>query len=561
VDEAESATTDQRPQFQEMIAECKKDTCDVDCVIVWKLSRFARNRFDSTAYKKLLSRKGIRVVSVSEPIDDSPEGMVLEGVIEIFDDWYSRLLSWEVLRGQKEAAKQGFHTGGQPPYGYQLKKVMDNSAERTVWEVNPSEAEAVRKIYKLFNQGLGYGKIIQELEKQKIKPRKTPSWSKVSMHDILRKDCYTGERTFNVKKTKDLGRRTLGKKFLKDESEWVQVAVPKIISEETFQAARERLAKKRKAGIARQPGYLLSGLLKCGKCGSNYSYAGSPWKGKHYFYYRCATKMNKGLKACDNRNLKGHQLDQAIIRKVSEVIFSEQNIKKFYSFVHTTKDDEKKEIQLRLEQNQKGLKEVEKKLANYRKAIEQGVDISLVIEPMNALKAEKQKLEDTSKELQARLEGQPKPEAFKFDKKAYDRFMEMTDAFFKGASPDNVRAFLQKFIQKIVVLPDKLSIIYYPPIISKPPKTAKGPQPTAEDLLEVTLVPKRGVVGTKKGELFQVVNSKRVPKFGAKMHPLCTHLQNFAKIRVITWGKGQNSILKRKDPSPSPTPGGGFGMR
>jgi site-specific DNA recombinase len=492
VDEAESATTDQRPQFQEMIAECKKDTCDADCVIVWKLSRFARNRFDSTAYKKLLSRKGIRVISVSEPIDDSPEGMVLEGVIEIFDDWYSRLLSREVLRGQKEAAKQGFHTGGQPPYGYQLKKVMDNGTERTVWEVNPSEAETVRTIFKLFNQGHGYGKIIQELERQKIKPRKTPSWSKVSIHDILRKDCYTGERTFNVRKTKDLGRRTLGKKFLKDESEWVQVQVPRIIDEETFRAAKERLEKKRKAGIDRQPVYLLTGLLKCGKCGSNYSYAGWLGKEKKYFYYRCATKMNKGLKACDNRNLKGDELDKAVIKKVGEVIFSESNVKKFYSFVHSTKNEEKKDTEKRLEQNQKGVKEIERKLGNYRKAIEQGLDISLVIEAMNGLKAEKQKLEETSRELSTRLEAQPKPEAFKFDKKAYDGFMGMTKAFFNEAQPDNIRAFLQKFIQKIVVLPDKISIVYYPPLISKPPKTPKGPQMT-EDLLEVTLVPKRGL--------------------------------------------------------------------
>jgi site-specific DNA recombinase len=78
------------------------------CTIVWKLSRFARNRFGSIAYKKLLNRKAIKVVSVSEPIDDTTEGMVLEGVIEIFDDWYLRLLSREVLRGMKEAAKQGY---------------------------------------------------------------------------------------------------------------------------------------------------------------------------------------------------------------------------------------------------------------------------------------------------------------------------------------------------------------------------------------------------------------------------------------------------------------------
>ena len=153
-------------------------------------------------------------------------------------------------------------------------------------------------------------------------------------------------------------------------------------------------------------------------------------------------------------------LDAEIIRKVSEVIFNEENVKTFYGFVESVKSEEKTELEKGLEQNEKGIKELEKKLNNYRKAIESGIDISLVIDPMNALKVEKQSLEETNRELKARLENQPKPEAFKFDKKAYDRFMEMTQAFFEQATPDNKRAFLQKFIKEILVFQDKISIVY-----------------------------------------------------------------------------------------------------
>ncbi len=492
VDEAQSATTDQRPQFQEMIAECKREDCDVDCIIVWKLSRFARNRFDSMAYKKLLNRKGIKVVSVSEPIGDSPEGMVLEGVIEIFDDWYLRLLSREVLRGMKEAAKQGFHTGGRPPHGYQLKKVISKNTERTVWEINPSEAETVRLIYSLFSKGLGYGKIIQELEKLKANPRKSDQWSKVSIHDILRKSYYSGNRIYNVRKAKDLGTRTLGKKFLKDESEWIHMSVPRIIDDQTASAVRERLEKKKHTKINRHPTYLLTGLLKCGICNGSYCYGGIE-RNKKYFYYRCSAKMNKGKSACDNRSIRGDQLDAEVIQKVSKVIFSEDNVKKFYSFVESIKSEEKTELQTRFEQNQKGMKELEKKLNNYRKAIELGLDISLVIEPMNALKSEKQTLEGTNRELKVRLENQPRPEAFKFIQKTYDNFLEMTNTFFNDASVDNLRAFLQRFIQKISVYPDKISIVYIPPIISSLQNL--GP----EDLYTVGMVPEVGIEPTRGG--------------------------------------------------------------
>jgi site-specific DNA recombinase len=490
VDEAESATTDQRPQFQEMIAECKKEDCDIDCIIVWKLSRFARNRFDSIAYKKLLNRKGIKVVSVSEPIDDSPEGMVLEGVIEIFDDWYLRLLSREVLRGMKEAAKQGFHTGGRPPYGYQLKKVIENNTERTLWEINPSEAETVRLIYSLFSKGLGYARIIQELEKLRIKPRKSDQWSKVSIHDILRKSYYSGNRIYNVRKAKDLGSRTLGKKFIKDESEWIQMSVPRIIDDPTAIAVRERIEKRKHTKIDRHPTYLLTGLLKCGICNGSYCYGGIGRNGK-YFYYRCAAKVNKGKDACNNRTIRGDQLDAEIIEKVRKVIFSEDSVRKFYSFVERVKSEEKSELEVRLEQNQKGLKEIEKKLNNYRKAIELGADISLVIEPMNALKSEKQLLEETTRDLVARLENQPKPEAFRFTKEAHDNFMEMIRTFSTGASVDNLRLFLQRFIQKIVVYPDNISIVYIPLLMN----TLKDSGP--EDLYTVSMVPEVGVEPTR----------------------------------------------------------------
>ena len=126
------------------------------------------------------------------------------------------------------------------------------------------------------------------------------------------------------------------------------------------------------------------------------------------------------------------------------------------------KKEEKTELQTRLERNQKGMRELEKKLNNYKKAIESGVDISLVIEPINALKTEKENLEGTNRELKARLENQPSPEAVRFSKTAYDNFSGMIRTVINSGSVDNLRAFLQRFIQKILVYPDRISIIYLP---------------------------------------------------------------------------------------------------
>ena len=155
------------------------------------------------------------------------------------------------------------------------------------------------------------------------------------------------------------------------------------------------------------------------------------------------------------------------------------------------KSEEKSELEVRLEQNQKGIKEIERKLNNYRRAIELGADISLVIEPMNALKSEKQLLEETTRDLAARLDNQPKSEAFRFTKEAHDNFMEMIRTFSAGASVDNLRIFLQRFIQKIVVYPDKISIIYIPLLMN----TLKDSGP--EDLYTVSMVQEVGIEPTR----------------------------------------------------------------
>ena len=97
VDEAESARSANRPAFKEMIAAAKDNTKPFDAILVWKLSRFARNREDSVIYKSLLRRRQISVISMNEQVDESPAGSLLEGIIEIIDKFYSANLSQDTL--------------------------------------------------------------------------------------------------------------------------------------------------------------------------------------------------------------------------------------------------------------------------------------------------------------------------------------------------------------------------------------------------------------------------------------------------------------------------------
>ena len=115
IDEAKSATTDRRPAFQQMIND--SSTHSFNILLVHKLDRFARNRYDSAVYKRELKKNGVTVFSVLENLDDSPESIMMEAVLEGMAEYYSQNLARETMKGLRENALQCKHTGGIPPLG------------------------------------------------------------------------------------------------------------------------------------------------------------------------------------------------------------------------------------------------------------------------------------------------------------------------------------------------------------------------------------------------------------------------------------------------------------
>lgn len=118
IDRAFSAKTDNRPEFQNMIKDSGKLLFDM--IIVWKLDRFARNRYDSARYKTALKKNGVKVVSATEVISDGAEGIILESVLEGYAEYYSADLSEKVVRGMTENALKSKYNGGTLPIGYQI---------------------------------------------------------------------------------------------------------------------------------------------------------------------------------------------------------------------------------------------------------------------------------------------------------------------------------------------------------------------------------------------------------------------------------------------------------
>ena len=171
VDEAESGRVANRPQFRKMIEQGSQTDAPFEVILVWKFSRFTRKREHAVAFKSMLRRKGIRVVSITEHADDSPTGKLMEAIIESVDEFNSENLAQEVTRGMREAASRGFFLGSRAPFGYRKVKVNDRAKERPTLKVDPATAPVVREIFESSLRGNGLKEICGVLNDRGITNR------------------------------------------------------------------------------------------------------------------------------------------------------------------------------------------------------------------------------------------------------------------------------------------------------------------------------------------------------------------------------------------------------
>ena len=192
MDEAESGRIADRPQFQRMLDEASKPQSPFQEILVWKFSRFTRKREHAVAFKSMLRRRGVRVVSITEQADDTPTGKLLEAIIESVDEFYSENLAQEVTRGMREAASRGFWVTSYAPYGYKRVHVQDGPKKRPKLELNPPADAVVRRIFDMALQGKSILDVTKTLNAEGIPTTNGKKWLKTTIHTMLDNEAYTG---------------------------------------------------------------------------------------------------------------------------------------------------------------------------------------------------------------------------------------------------------------------------------------------------------------------------------------------------------------------------------
>ncbi len=362
-DRAVSAKTDNRPEFQNMIRDCTctKNICDF--VIVWKLDRFARNRFDSAKYKAILKKNNVRVLSATEAISKGAEGIILESVLEGMAEYYSADLAEKVVRGMTDNVLNGKYNGSRIiTYGY---KVDENG----YFERDTATAPIVTDIFNRYAEGETIRSIVDELNNKGI----TNNGKKFTYHFVnwlLKNRRYIGEYRFrDVVNTE---------------------AIPPLTTPEIFEKCQRRLsANKHKSASFRdiEEKYLLTGKVFCGNCGDSMSgVSGRGRTNNTYRYYQCMTNKRK---RCNKKPIAKDVLENAVLSLTMQMFNNKSLIKRICDTCYEMQNTESTQLPALKKQLRQNKKEID----NVMKAIKAGLVTKSTKAELERLEEEQERIE------------------------------------------------------------------------------------------------------------------------------------------------------------------------
>ncbi len=455
VDEALTGTNLQRPGFQSMLDDAKKGMFDV--VIVHKMDRFSRDVYDALDVQRKLAFYGVRIESVIERFEETPEGQ-LQKVIQLgVGQYYSQNLAREVVKGLKENAYKAMHNGGIPPYGFDV----DPETKRYI--INEHEASGIRIMFEKIIQGWSYRELAEYLNLLGYRTKIGNKFSATSsFYDILTNPKYMGVYTYNrsVSKPKQIGMKRSHRKN-KNEEEIIRIpnGVPAIVDKETFELVQKLLKQRRrsKGQHKAKEVYLLTRLVECAECGSAYhgsSRIGGRNKSK-YVSYRCS-KRKKLENPCKCKEINKTLLDEFVVNQLYTMLLNQTNLEQLLEEVNVKLKQKYADMDQDLPKLQEQLDGVNQKISNLVQAIAMGGLGSL-----DTITQEIQRLEhDKVKLTELVQENQVKKESLTLTLDQLKQVLDESKQYMLSNHDDMVKYILSRFIHKIIIGNETIIVNY-----------------------------------------------------------------------------------------------------
>lgn len=422
IDKALSGKTDKRPNFVKLIEDSKN--ANFDYVIVYKLDRFSRNRYDSAIYKNMLKKNNVKVLSACEQISDNPEGIILEALIEGMAEYYSAELAQKTKRGMKETILKGNFTGGQVLFGY---KVIDKKVV-----IDETNAKIMQFVFKEYSNGTTFKQIAIELNNKGYTYNGKP-FKASYLQGKLNNKRYIGINEY--------------------EGEIYTNTYPKIIDNDTFDKVQIMLERNKKNSGANKAkvDYILSGKVFCGLCGDTMVGTSGKSGTNKYTYYTCSNRYKKH--ECKKEYEQKEWLEDFVIDKTLQFILKQNVIDSIVNNAYTYFKEHKYNDQITI---------IENKLQNIDKEISQVYSIFSKTDSKEILRRANEdikRLEIDKENLQRELN------IAKLSCQVYKSKEELRaifDVFINGERKDNNfrKRIVKLFINSIFVFEDFI-VIYY----------------------------------------------------------------------------------------------------
>jgi DNA invertase Pin-like site-specific DNA recombinase len=361
IDRALSAKSDRRPDFQNLIRDSEKRL--FEAVVVWKLDRFSRNRYDSAYYKRLLRKNGVRVISATEPISDDATGILLESMLEGYAEFYSAELSEKIKRGQTENALKCKYNGVGMTVGYYVD-------DDRYFQIDETVAPVICEAFQKYADGGTVRDVAKWFNDRSVKNKRGNPLTTNATTAILKNRMYIGEYKYG--------------------EHIVPGGVPAIIDEALFNRVQERFEKNKRmpTHFKAEDEYILTTKLFCGKCGNFLiGESGKSRAGAIHRYYKCSTAKRKNK--CSLKALKKQWIEDFVIDEVIKSLGDNKILERVADLVLDLQSKGNSTIPLLQQQ----LKNSEKQIENMVAALAQGIITKSTKEKLDELEQSKEDLE------------------------------------------------------------------------------------------------------------------------------------------------------------------------
>jgi len=519
VDNGYSGATLARPALDRLRDEI---ACgQIQRVVVLSVDRLSRRFVHQALLREEWERVGCELVVINEPEPRSPQDQVLNQIKAVFAEYEREVLLERTRRGLLHRARRG-EPPPSAPYGYRY--VPGEGHTPAHWEIEPVQAEWVRKIYRwMWQEHLGIRAIARRLNEMAVPPPGGGQiWRESTVHRILVNPAYRGEVYYN-RSGRD-GKAEMGRdghgRMMKLEQEWIKIEVPAIVEGWEWEMVQQELKRHKELALrnARPGRYLLQGLVRCGVCGRKMRGR----KSDGHLYYHCRSKQELlPEKRCRSKWVRAERIEELVWEAVKRLIMEPEQVLRSYQ--------EQREIWLRegKEKERRELEREKKRLESRHKRLVDAYEVGVI--SLEELVERRRKIEKAKQELKRRWhEWEEKARNWQAYTEALSslvRYREVLKESLESLTFERKRELIKLLVEEVVVYEDKVVIRHILPTDSslcsphlergrEPPKATgggEGNQPAAGDVerMSSSLSPPKGEVwcGSRRSRRYTIGQS------------------------------------------------------